>query len=521
MSEFFQLADMTCNLTGASIARVKRAMTRAWRTVLSLRCGEGLAMVAHIEPYIFDLPPRAADDIRKEIAMLRAVALALRDECVAALPIVSAAIEPDETCPAASIAATICRLGYWKLRDLSRFQAVKHLILDANASRSQVRSKIFDLSIEAAFELEQLRLVDAWRLASEALALSADRLSPDIALAAFPACVMAQILYEQGSIDEAEHILSRRLASIRMGGTIESAVRAYPLLARIAAAHNETGLALALLADARALGERRGWPRLIAASLADETDLLVLVGKIRAAEDCVRQLELLVQKYQRASTFACVELSRYCSLARSRVAFLSTPSRGDAAALRQLHHEAAYRHDRYIAVQVTIRLVEALLILDEESAAIAIFVRALRLGEATGLFQTFIDAGPRVHELLGQIDVLGTAHGHDIAEIRPLIRALQLTCATVDEKKSRRWCTPSIARPRTHLSRRERGILELIGLGLSNKEIASRLGIAPETVKTHAKRVFAKLSVKNRAEAVICATRLGLVHIPTFGVWNE
>jgi ATP/maltotriose-dependent transcriptional regulator MalT len=52
------------------------------------------------------------------------------------------------------------------------------------------------------------------------------------------------------------------------------------------------------------------------------------------------------------------------------------------------------------------------------------------------------------------------------------------------------------------VSAREQEVLQLIGCGLSNKEIAQRLGIGPETVKTHIKRIFVKLQIEKRAQAV-------------------
>jgi len=64
---------------------------------------------------------------------------------------------------------------------------------------------------------------------------------------------------------------------------------------------------------------------------------------------------------------------------------------------------------------------------------------------------------------------------------------------------------------RERLSSRERGIVELIAQGQSNKEIARTLGITPETVKSHIKSVFTKLEVDKRAQAVSRAQALGLV----------
>jgi DNA-binding CsgD family transcriptional regulator len=50
------------------------------------------------------------------------------------------------------------------------------------------------------------------------------------------------------------------------------------------------------------------------------------------------------------------------------------------------------------------------------------------------------------------------------------------------------------------LSKREMEVAACVKIGLSNKEIARRLGIAPTTVKTHLERIFEKLKVSNRVQ---------------------
>jgi LuxR family maltose regulon positive regulatory protein len=59
--------------------------------------------------------------------------------------------------------------------------------------------------------------------------------------------------------------------------------------------------------------------------------------------------------------------------------------------------------------------------------------------------------------------------------------------------------TAAVAEP---LSVREGEILNLIAQGQSDKEIARILSISPETVKSHVKRIFIKLNVQKRAQAV-------------------
>jgi LuxR family maltose regulon positive regulatory protein len=61
------------------------------------------------------------------------------------------------------------------------------------------------------------------------------------------------------------------------------------------------------------------------------------------------------------------------------------------------------------------------------------------------------------------------------------------------------------------LSEREVRVLRLIANGMTNKRIGVSLGITPETVKSHAKSIFVKLSSRNRAQAVARAEAIGLL----------
>lgn len=61
------------------------------------------------------------------------------------------------------------------------------------------------------------------------------------------------------------------------------------------------------------------------------------------------------------------------------------------------------------------------------------------------------------------------------------------------------------------ISRRELEVLQLIAEGLSNQEIAARLYVSLNTVKTHSSRIFEKLDVKRRTQAIEKAKRLSLI----------
>jgi DNA-binding CsgD family transcriptional regulator len=64
---------------------------------------------------------------------------------------------------------------------------------------------------------------------------------------------------------------------------------------------------------------------------------------------------------------------------------------------------------------------------------------------------------------------------------------------------------------RDELTARERDVLAMISQGCSNKQIARTFEISPETVKSHVKHIFSKLTVSTRAEAVSRAGLLGLL----------
>ncbi|MEV0495348.1 response regulator transcription factor [Streptomyces atratus] len=70
---------------------------------------------------------------------------------------------------------------------------------------------------------------------------------------------------------------------------------------------------------------------------------------------------------------------------------------------------------------------------------------------------------------------------------------------------------PAAAAGLGDLTEREREVMALVGIGLSNEEIAHRLVVSPLTAKTHVSRAMVKLGARDRAQLVVLAYESGLV----------
>lgn len=89
--------------------------------------------------------------------------------------------------------------------------------------------------------------------------------------------------------------------------------------------------------------------------------------------------------------------------------------------------------------------------------------------------------------------------------------APSITKRFIADVTRRRSSAPKSSPRLAELTAREREVLELVAGGLSNGEIAGRLFVAEQTVKTHVSRVLAKLGLRDRAQAVVFAYEHGVV----------
>lgn len=141
----------------------------------------------------------------------------------------------------------------------------------------------------------------------------------------------------------------------------------------------------------------------------------------------------------------------------------------------------------------------ALHALGERDHAVRRLSEALALAEPEGFIRLFVDKGQPMAQLLAEAAARGT---------RPDYVAKLLAAFDVEPRAGDAQSTQPLVEP---LSQREMEVLRLIAQGLSNQEIAEWLFLALDTVKGHNRRIFDKLGVSRRTEAVARARTLGLL----------
>ncbi|TXI05089.1 MAG: hypothetical protein E6Q76_11630 [Rhizobium sp.] len=490
----------------ASSIHIGRDIWRARRLLSELRVDEGLELVGRIEHGLVHLRSDKTDMFRKEAALLRAMGLAMQDNCLAALTTASVLTGPNASDSDNAAATALCRFARWQAGQFAHVDASPWRGQNPLFAGRRMPADILSLIVDAAAELQQLRLSVARRTAMNALGLAEGLSPPEPALVALAAGVAAQAFYEEGLLEDAEEIILRRLEKIRAAGPLDSVWRAHFILSRIAAHREQHDFALLLLRQAETIGQKHGWDRLVAACLDERLNLLLRAGQTREAELCAARLDRFSTGFDANAGEPAGAIRRYRDIAHARLGVMLGQSTA-LAELQRLHAGAIQRHDLLLALQLGLQKAATLETMERHVQADALVLKALRLGAILGFFQIFIDEGAVVGNIVRRLHDNALKPGSDTRDI--LVHAGGLISSYAN-------AAPSAPKPMSRsnsydcLSAREHDILKLVSQGLSNKRIAQTLKIAPETVKSHIKRIFSKLAVKTRAEAVARADALGL-----------
>jgi len=303
---------------------------------------------------------------------------------------------------------------------------------------------------------------------------------------------LARIYYEWDDLDAAEQHAQQSLQQARLyDRTIDRFIICEVLLARLKLARGDVSEAAAMLAETEQSVRQNNFVQRIPEVAAAQVLVLLRQGDLSAAGQLAQAHEL--------------------PLSQARVLIAQNDPSAALAVLepfRQRMEAKGWADERLkaIVLQAVAQYAHS-----EKDKATELLVEALTLAEPGGFIRLFVDEGKPMrmtisdfrlwiekqphgqnHKLLGYVDKLLAAFAQPAA----------MPESKIQNQKSKML---------ESLSQRECEILKLIAQGLSNREIGDRLFLALDTIKGHNRKIFDKLQVQSRTEAIARAHELGLI----------
>ncbi len=311
---------------------------------------------------------------------------------------------------------------------------------------------------------------------------------------------LARISYEWNDLDAAQQHGQQGLQLARQSENSDRAVACEVFLARLKLAQGDVAGAAAALAQADQSVRQNNFTYRIPEIAAAQVLTLLHQGNLAAAAH-------LAQTHQLPLSQAQVHLAQ-----------------GDPSAalvvlepLRQQAEAKGWQDER---LKVMVLQAVALHTHGEEDQATQLLDETLALAEPGGFVRLFIDKGLPMAELLGRIAKRAEG-GRMKIYIHKLLLAFEtneggsmsnesgINPISSSLHPSREALIPQpLVEP---LSQRELEILQLLAQGLSNREISERLFLALDTVKGHNRRIYGKLQVQRRTEAIAKARSLHIL----------
>ncbi len=294
---------------------------------------------------------------------------------------------------------------------------------------------------------------------------------------------LGKLLYEWNRLAEAETHLRRALSFAERSGDHKMLIYSREALAQLLATLGDWDAANQILADLEQQIQSPGSSKL-------RTTLALQQGDLATAEQWTRKLGIGINdstEQLRDFPFAYLELVKQRLARREFDALIPL--------LNELEQFGQERNNRYFLINVSLLKALTYAKQGELETAVPLFQHTLTMAEPGGYVRLFLNCQDAS---LGRL--LHRAAGNGITAVYALTLLQHLDAhATVDKP---------LPQP---LSNRELEVLQYLSKGLTNRAIAEKMVVTINTVKAHARRLYAKLHVNSRTQAVARARELQLL----------
>jgi LuxR family maltose regulon positive regulatory protein len=302
---------------------------------------------------------------------------------------------------------------------------------------------------------------------------------------------LARICYEWNDLDAAQQHGEQSVQLARQIEMVDSFVAGELFLARLKRARGDLAGAATLVAAAEESARRHNFVQQMPEVAAAQIMLLLLQGRLDAAAHLAQTHDL--------------------PLCQARVHLAQGDPAAALALLEPVQRQAETR--AWPDERLKVLLLQALAHHAQGAADQArhLLSDALALAEPAGCIRTFVDEGPPMAQLLTEAAAYGIMPDYSHRLLTAYATGTQDAGRTTEPAPAAHGVVSDPVSLVEPLSQRELEILRLIAQGLSNREISARLVLALDTVKGHNRRIYDKLQVQRRTEAVARARELGLL----------
>jgi LuxR family maltose regulon positive regulatory protein len=502
----------------------------AWALVYAGQIEKAGPLLENARDGLHGLTPDDAQDASGHIAAIRAYGMWVKGDSPGAVEHAREALErlSDKRVIAQSLAATVLGSGLTECADLPAAERALSQAVEAGQAAGDAHSTLLAVSFLAGLFVQQGRLRRAAALCRDALYLTNDYATqggPPLPAAGNAYGVLSEVLCEWNELEAAVRIGREGVALGRQWGQADTMTFCSKQLALVLSEAGDVNGALEAIEQAKRVASRVSrWFGTIVAMVEAEVHLNCgnIAAVVRWAEGrgASPDDQDLIQNHQ-----------AYTLLSRLLIA----QGRSDEATqlLERLMRQCEEIGAIGSLIEALVQHAMALEIRGKTGQALASLQRALFLAAPEGYVRTFIREGAPMGRLLSQIleaqqkrsqtpaqscglsgeaqqqPRQAAARGDTADYARKLLAALENEGANVSIRhRAAEPPHPPLVEP---LSARETEVLHLIRTSLPLREIASELYVSVNTIRSHVKRIYAKLNVHSRAEAVERAEELGLL----------
>jgi LuxR family maltose regulon positive regulatory protein len=367
---------------------------------------------------------------------------------------------------------------------------------------------VFHQSIVGATFSERGDLDQAQEAYERALQVAVELHGEHSALYNMPSLMFSELYYERNQLRQAEEALAQRDISSELG-FVDNLIAGFITRAKLLAVRGRHAQAETVLEEGGWLATQYRFDRMQGAILGERVRLLSVLGRGKEAQSLLRDPKYVGEgALVTAPEEGATRRDLYRALASARVWIESGSARDGVSLLKPWFTFVRGRHCYRSAIRTGVLLARALNATADRRAAQRMLMECLSLGESGHFIRTFVDEGNELIELLRELQKNYVQQGTSCS-----LRYIETILAAADNPDAEERPSP-VEQLETGivsagpLSQREVQILDLGARGLQNVDIAESLFLAESTVKWYWQRIFDKLDVRRRPDAIKRARQL-------------